>query len=287
MIIKSISKKGSIKQTIQYLFKDEKKLSDATHESFLIRKNVRTKSLEKWVKEFEQNEKSRIYKRKDAVKVYHTVISFNNKDSKFINEKLLKDIANKYMNLQGNDNMYIGTAHFDQEHIHLHIVVSGTKYLIGKANRLSKQKFKQLKLQMEIFQRKHYPELTNSLPNHNKQTAKEYQHNPNVRNTQKELLQKCLLEAFSKSNSLTGFIAAIRQQGHEPYYRGDKLTGIKYNGVRKYRLNKLGYDIEKLEEQYRKNTIEKNQLTELQTIRNNSNSINKFNETKTENKYYR
>ena len=263
-----MSRKSGIKQTLEYLFKDDKKLSDAQHLSFIIRKNIRTKTLEKNIKEFEHNETLRTYKRKDGVKLYHTVISFNNKDREHITEKTLRDISKQYMKLQGNDNMYLGTAHFDQDHIHLHFAVSGTKYMTGKANRLTKQDFKELKLSMDVFQKKHYPELTNSLPNHNKQT-KDYQQNPNTRNSQKEVLQKALEGTFANARSVDEFLNEIKKLGHEPYYRGDKLTGIKYDGDRKFRLNRLGYDMKKLNELEQKSAIEKQQLDELESLRNN------------------
>ena len=55
MVIKSMSRRSGIKQLLTYLFKDEKKLQNKEHKPIVIRKNVRTRTLEKNVKEFEQN----------------------------------------------------------------------------------------------------------------------------------------------------------------------------------------------------------------------------------------
>jgi len=166
MIIKSLSRKSRTGQLLYYLFKNEEKLFSDTQKPIIIRHNVRSRTIEKWTKEFEANEKFRLHKRKDSVTAYHTIISFSTKDREHITEKTLRAVAKQYMKVRGTDALYIGTAHYDKSHVHLHLVMSGTKYLTGQANRLSRAQFHELKISMDKFQQKNFPELIHSLPRH-------------------------------------------------------------------------------------------------------------------------
>ena len=198
MILKSLTRKSGTGQLLNYLFKKEEKLIAGNQPPLVIRHNVRSKSIDKWIKEFDANEQFRIHKRKDSVKAYHTILSFSNKDKEKITEKTLRAVAKQYMKLRGNDNLFIGTAHYDKDHIHLHLVMSGTKYLTGESNRISRAEFHQLKIEMDKWQSRKFPELVNSLPHHGK--SKEQNKSPkeqvfdrrNGRVSQKETLLKSL-----------------------------------------------------------------------------------------------
>ncbi len=277
MILKSLSRKSGTRQILNYLFKDKEKLGQNQSKPLIIRKNVRSRTLDKWVKEFKANEAMRIHKRKDSVEIYHTVLSFSAKDKEHIDEKMLRDIARQYMKERGERNLYIGTAHFDHDHVHLHLVMSGTKYMTGLANRQSRADFHKLKLAMDAYQKKKYPELINSLPRHGK--SKELKANQltpkersqHVRATQKETLLKCLDLTYTKSKSKEDFLAKLATLGHEPYSRGGKVTGVKFEGDRKFRFNTLGYKdkIAKLEADDEK---DKREMDELSEIRDNASS---------------
>lgn len=272
MIIKSLSRKSGIKQVLNYLFKDENKLKNSENRSFVIRKNVRSRKVEKMAKEFEKNEALRVHKRINNIKVYHTVISFSNKDKDQITEPMLRDISKQYMKLRGNDNLYVGAAHWDHDHVHLHFVVSGTKYLTGESSRQSKAEFQKLKLAMDSYQKKKYPQLANSLPSHGK--AKEGRlvrnsQNRHIRATQKESLLKSLGIAY-RAKSLDGFLSHLKKQGHEPYFRNGRLVGVKYEGDRKFRFQTLGYDKEKISRLEAEAEKEKQELDEIGEIRDNS-----------------
>lgn len=269
MIIKSISRKANIGRTISYLFKDETKLQKDGQKSITIRKNVRSRKVENVIKEFKANESLSKYHRSDAVKLYHTVLSFHEKDSPFLNEKVLKDFTREYMKQRG-ENMYIAAAHFDKEHTHIHICESGSGYLTGKANRLSKEQYRELKVAMQTFQQTKYPMLTHSLVRHDKGK------NPKdiaigKRQSKKQALLDCLKQTEQKSKNLTEFLELIRRSGHEPYYRGDKLAGVKYEGDTKFRFSNLGYK-EKVEELSNLHNEEEQQLRELEDLRSGSGS---------------
>lgn len=276
MIVKTMSRKANIGRTINYLFKDDKKLQKGDQKPIIIRKNLRTRKLENNIKEFEANENLRKQRRKDAVKLYHTVISFHEKDTRHLTEKALKDITKQYMKLKG-DNIYLATVHFDKEsHLHIHCVESGIGYLTGKASRLSKQQFKELKVSLQTYQKEKYPELTESIVRHErKDKSNRKEAIVNSRETNKLALLNLLSQAENKAKNLDDFLAQIELSGHQPYYRGEKLTGIKYEGETKFRFSRLGYDAAKLES-LNQRTINSNsdqqQLEELETLRSNSSS---------------
>jgi hypothetical protein len=268
MIIKTKSRKSGVKQLLTYLFKDETKLENEKDEKLVIRKNIRGRSVEKWVKEFEQNQSLRTTKRKDEVKAHHTVISFHDKDREHIDKALLKDIAKEYMKQKGEDIMYIATAHYDQDHVHIHIAESGAKYMSGVANRLSKEDFAKLKVAMATYQMEKYPQLVHSTPRHGRN---ENGYRKDERETQKNHLAALLENGFSLAKSEKDFISYLESTGHEPYYRNGVLTGIKYDGDRKYRFSKLGYGTEKMGELGTREQEEK-ELTALHDLRESASS---------------
>jgi Relaxase/Mobilisation nuclease domain len=268
VIIKSLSRRSGTRQVLNYLFKDKGKLINAKGKTLTIRHNVRGRSLERYVKEFQTNEGLRINRRSNSVEVYHTVLSFSSKDKEHITEGMLRDIGREYIRQRGEDNMFVGVAHFTgTEHIHLHMVMAGCKYMTGESNRQSRAEFRELKLAMDDYQREKYPELTNSLPEHGK--AKE--HTLSIRETQKETLLETLNAAYSNSKSLDDFLEQVRAMGHEPYTRGGKVTGIKFQGERKFRFQTLGYDKDKIAKLEAQAETEKAELEELNDIRERSN----------------
>lgn len=267
-----MSRKNDIERTINYLFKDETKLKAEGFQPITIRKNIRSRKLENVVKEFKVNESMRKQSRIDAVKLYHTVLSFHQKDGQYLNEKALRDFTKEYMKLRG-ENMYIATAHFNTTSIHIHICESGSGYMTGRANRVSKQQLRELKVAMQTFQQTKYPQLTNSLPKHQKGIS------INNRESKKQSLLECLKQAEGNSKNLTEFLNHIEQSGHQPYYRGDKLAGIKYADDTKFRFSSLGYK-EKVEELSQRFNEEQQKLAELEDLRGSSSSREQEHESK-------
>lgn len=265
MIIKTMSRRAYIGRSLTYLFKDPEKLQSKDRRPVFIRKNVRSKTIEAMRREFEQNEALRKYKRRDATKLYSTVLSFHEKDSQFLDEKTLTAFAKEYMHLRGQ-NMYVAVAHYDTPtHIHLHICESGTQYMTGLANRMSKKEYHALKVAMQTFQIERYPYLQHSVPKHgrgySKEKATSIAHN---REGQKQELLTLLQQLERTARSQTDFLHLIQQAGHTPYYRSGRLTGILHQGDRKFRFSRLGYDTEKLQN-LDKQLVAKEQLRQIRS----------------------
>ncbi len=258
------------------------KTKNSDHElkqpQFVVRHNIRSRSIPGYIKEFERNESLRIHKRKDNVQVYHTILSFSNKDKEEVNEDILRDMSKKYIELRGKDNLYVITAHHDKDHIHLHCAMSGTK-LNGLSSRVSRSEFASIKVALDLYQKEKYPQLVHSLPRHGKakqiESRKEYQNLKRFERTNKDTLLKLLDETYIKATSQEHFLSQLKALGHDPYYRAGKLTGIKYNGERKFRLNRLGFDEKKLFELNITKSKEETALKEIEELRNGRNSRNK------------
>lgn len=274
MILKNLTRRSGTHQLLSYLFEKQRKTPEGKEKQLIIRHNIRSRaSVKKWKKEFDQNESYRLRRRKDNVKLHHTILSISNKDSHLVDDKMLRSIAHKYFELRGPQNMYLATAHQDKDHTHIHIVSSGVEYLTGKSNRISRSEFNGLKKALDAFQRTKYPELVNSLPQHGKSKEKrigeinKVVQIQNVRETQKQSLTETLEKAYSDAHSLDQFLSQIKAEGHEPYYRSGRLQGIKFDGERKYRLSRLGFDKERIEHLTQIENEENQALKELQGLR--------------------
>lgn len=279
MIIKSMSRKSNSSQLIKYIFRyvmDEEKVRAvgkngmAKQATFMIRHNIRSRSsIKNLIKEFEENEKYRLVNRKDSVKIFHTIISFSNKDKALITDTLLKDISKKFIQERGLNNLYAGTVHRDKEHIHLHIGISGTQ-LNGRSSRVSKQQFNHIKLELERYQKEKYPQLIHSIVEHgkSKQRSKEaiveiVKHN---RQTYKQSLGEILQSTYSRSKSVAEFFSQLEEQGKEVYYRNGKAQGIIHEQM-KFRFSRLGYDDTMIKALDELQTTEQHKLHQLEHVR--------------------
>lgn len=279
MIIKSLSRKSNGTQLIKYIFRyvlDEEKIKGtkmatlAKEPSFLIRHNVRSHTVEGMVREFKENEQYRLVHRRDSVKLFHAIISFSGKDTAYINDRLLKDIAKKFISERGSNNLYAGTKHEDKDHIHLHLCISGVQ-TNGRSARISKQQFHHIKLELDKYQQRKYPQLIHSLPEHGrakKEKTKEaiLETIKQNRQTNKEKVGTLLKETYHKAASLPSFLSELTAQGHEPYYRNGKLQGVMYEGE-KYRFSRLGYDEATLQNLEQSRIHEEQTLAQMQQLR--------------------
>lgn len=173
MILKNLTrKKTGTRQLVRYIFRyllQEEKTGSAkkspTSRPFIIKHNIRSSTVEGFTKEFEQNLRQRKHKRSDQTIIHHAILSWSQQDTRHITDTMLRRIARKFIQLRGENNLYVGTKHIDRSHIHLHIAVSGNQ-LNGKSSRLSQKQFATLKKNMDAFQREQYPQLIHSLPRH-------------------------------------------------------------------------------------------------------------------------
>lgn len=286
MILKSLSRKSDstdqlVNYVMAYIFKEQDDPSIKTeltkakqqNSKFIIRHNLRARtSLKSFIREFQENESFRLVKRKDSVRLYHNIISFSNKDKQHITDDLLRNMANKFIEERGSNNIFLGTKHEQGvDHIHLHIIVSGTQ-LNGRSSRVSKQKFHSIKLALDKYQREKYPQLTNSLPEHgkskriNKEALIEYI--KANRQTDKEVILERLEKMYTHSKSKAHFLEQLKIAGHPVYLRNGRVQGITFN-EKKFRFSRLGFDDTRLQALDQPRTIQDNSLQVLQQLREN------------------
>ncbi|MBK7800103.1 MAG: relaxase/mobilization nuclease domain-containing protein [Saprospiraceae bacterium] len=269
MILKNLTRRSNTGQLVNYLFKQEK---DAKQKP-ILKHNLRSRTTKGWTKELDKNFELRMHRRKDNIRLHHTIISFSNKDKKQINQDLLKDITKKYIELRGKDNIYLASSHHDKEHIHLHIVMSSTKLITGESNRISRQEFRELKLALDEYQKVKYPELVNSLPAHGKSQKlqltdpEQKLQDREGKLSQKQELLETVQTVYSRSKSLDNFLSELKSAGYNSYSRGGKVYGVEDESGRHYRFKTLGYDLNKLEELDRQAQEEARQLQELASLR--------------------
>ena len=92
-------------------------------------------------------------------------------------------------------------------------------------------------------------------------------------------MQELLSNAFQTAKSQEALIKQVTESGHTPYFRNGKLTGIQFEGDRKYRFTTLGYTKEKVQELAQREDKDNKELDEIESIRNEADSIDRENES--------
>lgn len=239
----------------------------------ILTHNLRNRSIEGYIKEFERNEKNRMNSRKNSVKAYHTILSFGAKDKQHITEAMLKDITKQYISIRGPTSIFLGAVHQDKEHVHIHLIQSGTQLHTGLSNRISREEFKELKRTLQEYQKDKYPELFHSLVEHQQSRTSKSRTRSGTKNISNERsishkeLSEVIQVALTNSASKSEFMTYIQSKGHEVYLRDGRVQGIKYNGDEKFRLSRFGIsekDLDNLE----RSAHEKKDLKDIKDIRN-------------------
>lgn len=148
---------------------DKDRLFDEKGYSFIVSHNLKGNDIKEWVRQFQENETFRKCKRVNSVLLTHEIISFHKDDASNITLEKLEDIAHQYVKLRNDKGIFVAVPHFDKEHYHIHLCVSGIEYRSGKSMRLSKNELKKVKKQIQEYQLSKYPELSKSIVTHDKQ----------------------------------------------------------------------------------------------------------------------
>jgi len=262
MILKTTRwKKKNINYLINYIDNDKGR-NNINELTFSIFHNIGQANTESAKEAFKVNETFR-KQRKNGVIVYHEILSFHKKDNEYLNIHILEDIAQKYIEIRGNNALCFAKPHLKDTNIHIHFAFSGTEYKSSRTLRMDNNTFKRNRIAIEQYQIEHYPKLINSIVYHkekkkqkrkNKIKNKEYQTKKRTsKELDKEILTQTLNEYFSIAKTYDKFCEILKNNGFELYKYRDKVNGIIYN-KRKYRFNTLGYGADSFTQ--RQNTIE-------------------------------
>ena len=173
MIVKIKShKRPGFKQLLEYMINNIDRLFDAKDKSFVITHNLKGSDINRWEKQFKENETHRLRKRKDSVYITHEIISWHKDDNKYLSLTKMEDMTREYLRKRNPKGMYVAVPHFDKDHIHIHVCASGIEYKTGKSMRLSKADLSKLKKGIQQYQIEKYPELSKSIVAHGKKTTR-------------------------------------------------------------------------------------------------------------------
>ena len=147
-----------------------------------------------------------------------------------------------------------------ESHTHVHLCFSGTEYKSKKTLRMDDKTFRNLRVGMEQYQQKEFPELKNSIvylgkektknraKSRDKNVRKENEHKAKNRlgktATEKEQLKNTLQDAYNQSENINQFYDAVTAASITLYERNGKPVGVL--GKRKYRFSTLGITKEML-----------------------------------------
>ncbi|MGG8496831.1 relaxase/mobilization nuclease domain-containing protein [Tenacibaculum sp. TC6] len=204
-------------------------------------------------------------KRKNSVKFYHELISFSPLDSEYLleNEHVLQQIFQTYLEKRCPLALGYAVLHKSEAHLHGHFIISSLN-IDGTNLRLSQQEFKNIKLEMEEYQ-KEFPEIKHSFCEHGSR-SKSKTKLPSFQTRKLELIQT-VSDIYEKSLNKTDFLERLSElEGVELYKNGIIKDG------QKYRYNTLNISSEKMQ------VLE--QLEKLKKLREKEKDIDKpFNPT--------
>lgn len=250
---------GSFSQLAEYMLRDKavkKEQGIPVYVKHLLKGNT----IESWVKQLQYNESLRQNVRVKNVKMYHEILSLSPKDKEVLTSAILEQIAREYIKERAQNSMVLAVAHEEaQKHTHLHFLISGLEYHTGRSNRISRERFMEIKLHMEAYQKQHFPQIqhssiTHNLPSKRLETDKEHQVSKRGVTSQKEALKAQLEQLLKESKSKDEFYQKINETGTlKTYIRGDKVYGLTQENGRNIRFKTIGFDekiqgLEKVEE---------------------------------------
>lgn len=248
---------------------------DGTPTPFLLKWNIKGDSIEEWVEQFAEAEQYRKYRRKDNIKLFHSILSFKKEDSKSLTSQKLKDFTRKYISLNNPRGQYVAVPHFDKEHWHVHVVFSAVDRTTGMSLSLRFNELTELKQNLQAYQIEKYPELKHSIVEHGKKekdqervlTDAEYHIKKRGHKTKKAQVIETIQEALDQASTTKEFIEKLNEVNMPIYGRGGKeLYGVTF-GAKNYRFSTLDFTNQIIE--LNKQT---DRLQELQNIRKRSQS---------------
>lgn len=242
MISKSLSRNTkSFESLYDYLSRDDYKA-----EAYNLYCDAYNKA--EIIKEFMENAKY-LNRARGKNYLYHEILSLPKNDLKLEKqEKILSDLASKYIALRAQNHLVYSVLHKDKEHTHIHLMISANEIMGEKRVRLSKKEFSDIQKELEEYKNSLYPELEHTS---HYQKSKDYSKSRNKEQelrrrtkkaTQKEFVTDELENLFASAKSKEELEQKAKLKGFEFYTRG-KSVGVVFK-AKKYRLKTLGVDKE-------------------------------------------
>lgn len=274
MIYKTLSRHsaGSYGSLISYITKEGKGKDNGPVHVFTH--NFRGATPKEWIHEFKVNESYRKHPRADQVLLRHSILSLSpEEDPQYATREVMEDLARKYIELRGEDGMYIVGIHEEKSHLHAHIAESGLKLYTGMAHRMTKDDMHRIKVELQQYQKDKYPQLSFSLADHGKgaeylRDAEYFLKKRNERTLTKETIRQKVAEAYTQSKTQKEFLELLRDgHGLLHYERNGRMQGLVDAEGTRFRFSRLDVDIEALPIDVVERSEEERILEEIQAIR--------------------
>lgn len=250
MVLKELSRKTpNFAQLVSYISgKELLKNKDGT--PFIFTHNLPSQAKTEIIEAFKNNDANRTVKRKDGVRLIHTIISWHALDNDKLDAEAITKIAQKYVALRNENALYWGSAHTDKKDagLHLHLAVSSAEEYTGKAISMSKRNFANMKRELQEYEISELG-LNKSAVAHGKGLEKisdrEYQLKERTgRLSHKDEVRAKIESSFNDALSRSEFYQNVEDQGFSLYERAGRIYGVD-DGCR-HRFSTLGFDEEKL-----------------------------------------
>lgn len=273
MIYKTLSRHTpSYGSLISYITKEGKGKDNGPVHVFTH--NFRGANAKEWIQEFKTNESFRRHPRADQVFLRHSIISLSpDEDPQHATREVMEDLARKYIQLRGEEGMYIVGIHEEKSHLHAHIAESGLKLYTGIAHRMTKDDMHRIKVELQEYQKDKYPELSFSIADHGKgaeylRDAEWHLKKRNERALTKETIRENVALAYAQSKTQKEFLEYLRDEcGLHHYERNGRMQGLVDGEGTKFRFSNLGVDIATLPVHVIEKSEEERILEEIQSIR--------------------
>lgn len=204
-------------------------------------------------------------KRSNGNRLLHDILSFSPEDSQHLSHAKLRTLCMEYLRVRAGKNIAFAQIHQDKKHFHIHIIISPNEYASSKVTTFTRKEYFQIREDIERYQKKHFPELENSIVFLNERkrqrtiSDKEFQLQKRTGKTNTKASLKIELQTiFENAQSKDEFYSMILSSSSdfEIYtYRG-KNRGILFEG-KKYTFRTLGISKDMLA------TLENREMSEI------------------------
>ena len=137
-----------------------------------------------------------------------------------ITRDALEDITREYLRLRAPRALAFACPHYDRDHVHVHVAISGTEFRSSRTLRMDNRTFTALRRKIEHYQLTRYPELEHSLVHLPKRVR--------GRELQEEMEQErpVIERCYEEAHSLNDFFGRVADAGiDESKYPLDRTTG--------------------------------------------------------------
>jgi hypothetical protein len=252
MMVKSMSRKTvSFGQLLDYVNQPEEQ-GTAILQNFWIEKENQNRING----EFLENARFLPARRNGNI-LYHEILSFSDLDKERVTPAILEDLTRYYLSLRAPYALAYAKAHFNTSCPHVHLIISANDLGSTRRRRLSRAQFKAVKVELERYQREHYPFLAHSTVclgqkapaklrrcRSESERSRRLQKTPEKTPTRKEAVRALVLRMLTVASSGEVFRRELAEEGVRIRCRGRTVTleDNPEHGSRRYRLTTLGLE---------------------------------------------